>query len=185
MLKKLGFAAIIVLFATVAWTTPPPVTIVYQPMTGNGFAAGYPFEAWVYFDRSPDPAIPGYAFPEGATFRFKFPQAFVPQPDRGPQAVLLNGSPHGPIQVPFVIGIDPQDARTIVLQLTAPLPSGPPASPGLKAIHLRWGPINPSEPGEYPITIEYSDAGDLSGSTQAIARITAKPVSDIAALQYP
>ena len=122
-------------------------------MTGDGFAVGYPFEAWVYFDRSPDPAIPGYAFPEGATFRFKFPQAFTPQPGREPQAVLLNGSPRGPIQVPFIIGIDPQDTRTIVLKLIAPLPAGPPDSPGLKAIHLRWGPLNPLEPGEYPITI--------------------------------
>ena len=71
MQKKLAFATIMVLFAIIAWASPPSATIVYQPMTGDGFAVGNPFEAWVYFDRSPDPAIPGYAFPAGTTFRFK------------------------------------------------------------------------------------------------------------------
>jgi hypothetical protein len=46
---------------------------------------------------------------------------------------------------------------------------------------LPWGPLNPSQPGDYPITIEYADAGALSGSTQATARITPKPVPNIAA----
>jgi hypothetical protein len=180
-MKRLMFAGIMVLFATIAWATPPSATIVYQPMTSEGLAATRPFEAWVYFDKSPDPASPGYAFPAGSTFRFKFPQAFTPQPGSSPQAVLLNGWPQGPIQVPFTVGLDPQDARTIAIKLTAPLSSGPPDHPGLKAIHLRWGPLNPSQPGDYPIQIEYSDAGELSGSTQAIASITPKPVPNIAA----
>jgi len=46
---------------------------------------------------------------------------------------------------------------------------------------LRSGPLNPSEPGEYPITIEYSDAGELSGVIQAIARITPRPAAGVAA----
>jgi hypothetical protein len=178
MLRKIVLTAIMVFFATTAWTTPPPVTIVYQPMTGDGFAAGSPFEAWVYFDRAPDPTIPGYAFPEGTTIRFKFPEAFMPQPDPGPQAELLNGGPHGLIQASFVVGIDPRDPRIIEVRLTTAVPSG---APGLKAIHLRSGPLNPSEPGEYPITIEYSDAGELSGVIQAIARITPRPAAGVAA----
>jgi hypothetical protein len=83
--------------------------------------------------------------------------------------------------VPFTIGLDPQDARTIVLKLTGALPAGPPERPGLKAIHLRWGPLNPAQAGDYPISIQLSDAGGLSGSTQAIAHITSKPVPVIAA----
>ena len=180
-MKKCLFAAVILLFAAITWATPPSATIVYQPMTSEGLAAGYPFEAWVYFDKSPDPAVPGYAFPAGATFRFNFPEAFVPQSTHNPQAVLLTGWPQGSIAVPFTIGLDPRDPRTIVLKLTASLPSGPPDRPGLKAIHLPWGPLNPSQPGDYPITIEYADAGELSGSTQAIVRITPKPVPNVAA----
>ncbi len=47
-------------------------------------------------------------------------------------------------------------------------------------IHLRWGPTNP-QAGDYPITVEYVNAGDLSGKTQAIATITPKAVPNIAA----
>ncbi len=153
----------------------------YQPMVSDGLAAGYPFEAWIYFDKSPDPAVPGYALPAGTVLRLKFPPAFAPQQAHSPSAVLLNGWPQGPIQVPFTIGLDPRDPRTIVLRLTEALPSGQPEHPGLKAIHFRWGPVNPPMPGEYPITIEYSDAGALSGTTQAVVRITRKPVPNIAA----
>ena len=46
---------------------------------------------------------------------------------------------------------------------------------------MRWGPLNPSQPGDYPVAIEYADAGELSGSTHAIAHITPKPVPNIAA----
>ena len=181
MVKKLVLTTVILLLAATAWTTPPPATIVYQPMAGDGFAAGYPFEAWIYFDRSPDPGVPGYAFPEGTIFRFKFPQAFMPRADRPPQAVLLGGNPDAPILTPFTVSMDPGDPRVIVLTLTAPLLSGSPGNPGLKAIHLGWGPLNPSAAGEYPITIEYVSAGDLSGSTVAIARITPKPLAGVAA----
>ncbi len=64
-MKRAIFAVIILLFTGVAWAAPPGATIVYQPMTAEGLAAGYPFEAWVYFDKSTDPAVPGYTFPAG------------------------------------------------------------------------------------------------------------------------
>jgi hypothetical protein len=180
-MKKFVVAAVILLVGSMAWASPPSATIIYQPMTSEGLASGHPFEAWVYFDKSPDPATPGYAFPAGATIRFKFPQAFTPRSSPGPQAVLLNGWPQGPITVPFTVGLDPQNPRTIVLKLTGPIPAGPPDHPGLKSIHLRWGPNNPSQTGDYPITVEYSDAGELSGSTQMVVGITPKPVPNIAA----
>jgi hypothetical protein len=170
-----------VVLATPVMAGPPKATIEYQPMTSQGLAAGYPFEAWVVFDKSSNPAEPGYALPAGATFRFTFPQAFIPQPSSHPQAVLLHGWSQGPIPVPFTIGLDPQDPRTIILRLSADLSAGPPERPGLKAIHLRWGPLNPTQAGDYPISISLSDAGGLSGTTQAIAHITSKPVPNIAA----
>jgi len=173
-------AALVVLLSPAVHAAAPGAAIVYQPMSGEGLAAGYPFEAWFYLDKSPDPFVPGYAFPAGATFRFTFPQPFAPQSAHNPQAVLLNGWPHGSIEAPFTVGPDPRDPLTIVLKLTAPLPAGPPERPGLKSIHLRWGPINP-QAGDYPITIEYADAGDLSGKSQAVARITSKPVPNVAA----
>jgi len=94
---------------------------------------------------------------------------FTPQLSNSPQAVLLHGCSQGPIPVPFTVGLDPQDSHTIVLKLSADLPAGPPDRPGLKAIHLRWGPLNPTQAGDYPISIQLSDAGGLSGTTQAIA----------------
>ncbi|MGZ3569121.1 MAG: hypothetical protein ACXU9W_10070 [Thermodesulfobacteriota bacterium] len=171
----------LVVLATTVMASPPKATIEYQPMTSQGLAAGYPFEAWVVFDKSSNPAEPGYALPVGATFRFTFPQAFIPQPSSRPQAVLLHGWSQGPIPVPFTVGLDPQDPRTIVLRLSADLSAGPPERPGLKAIHLRWGPLNPAQAGDYPISISLSDAGGLSGTTQAIAHITPKPVPNVAA----
>jgi len=174
-------ALALVVLATTVMAGPPNATIEYQPMTSQGLAAGYPFEAWVVFDKSSNPAEPGYALPVGATFRFTFPQAFIPQPSSHPQAVLLHGWSQGPIPVPFTVGLDPQDPRTIVLRLSADLSAGPPERPGLKAIHLRWGPLNPTQAGDYPISISLSDAGGLSGTTQAIAHITPKPVPNVAA----
>jgi len=170
-----------VVLATTVMASVPKATIEYQPMTSQGLAAGYPFEAWVVFDKSSNPAEPGYALSAGATFRFTFPQAFIPQPSSHPQAVLLHGWSQGPIPVPFTVGLDPQDPRTIVLRLSADLSAGPPERPGLKAIHLRWGPLNPAQAGDYPISISLSDAGGLSGTTQAIAHITPKPVPNVAA----
>jgi hypothetical protein len=150
-------------------------------MTSHGLAAGYPFEAWVVFDKSPDPAEPGYALPAGATFRFTFPQEFTPQPGSHPESVLLYGWPQKAAPVPFTIGLNSQDSRTIVLRLKEAFPAGPPERPGLKAIHLRFGPLNPKQGGDYPITIQLSDAGELSGTTQAIAHITPQPVPVVAA----
>jgi hypothetical protein len=161
--------------------TPIGATIEYQPMTSEGLAAGYPFEAWVVFDKSSDPSVPGYALPAGSTFRFTFPPAFTPQPGTHPESVLLYGWPQKAAPVGFTVGFDPKDGRTIVLKLTEPFTAGSPEVPGLKAIHLRWGPLNPAQAGDYPITVDLSDAGAPSGSTRAIAHITPKPVPVIAA----
>jgi len=169
------------LLVTSVVASPPGATIQYQVMTSDGLAAGYPFEAWDVFDVSSNPSVPGLALPAGATLRFTFPEAFGPQPASHPQAVLLNGWSQGPIAVPFTIALDPQDPRTIVLKLTAALPPGPPERPGLKAIHLRWGPLNPLKEGDYPITIQFLDAGGLTGTTQAVAHIAPKPVPNVAA----
>jgi len=176
------FALLAFVFAaSIAQASPPKATIEYQPMTSYGLAAGYPFEGWVVFDKSPYPNEPGYALPEGATFRFTFPQEFTPQPGTHPESVLLYDWPQKAASVPFTIGLDPQNPRTIVLRIKEPFPSGPPDRPGLKAIHLRFGPLNPPQAGDYPIAIHLSDAGELSGTTQAIAHITPKPVPVVAA----
>lgn len=174
-------ALVFVLCATTVGASPAGATIEYQPMTSHGLAVGYPFEAWVVFDKSSNPAEPGYALPVGATFRFTFPPAFIPQPGAHPEAVLLYDWPQKAAPVPFTVGLDPQDPRTIVLKLKEAFPAGPPERPGLKAIHLRMGPLNPTQGGDYPITIQISDAGGSSGTTQAIAHITPKPVPVVAA----
>ncbi len=177
----LVYSVFFLLFATVLWASPPGATIDYQPMTSEGLAAGRPFEAWIVFDKSPDPVVQGYAFPAGATFRFTFASAFTPQPGPHPESVLLYDWPQKAAPVPFTIGLDPRDPLTVILKLTQALPAGPPERPGLKAIHLRFGPLNPTQPGDYPITLEIVDAGALSGTTKAVAHITPKPVPNVAA----
>ena len=169
------------LLAAPVVAAPPGATIEYQPMTSSGLAVGYPFESWIVFNMSSDPTVPGMSLPAGATFRFTFPAAFTPQTGHAPQAVLLYNWPQMAAPVPFTIALDPQDMRTIVLKISAPFPAFPPERPGLKSIHLRWGPLNPKEAGDYPITIQLSDAGEFSGTTQAIAHITTKPFPNIAA----
>ena len=182
ILKELFFIPLFVLaLVSTAGAKPPGAAIQYQPMTSDGLAAGYPFESWVVFDMPSDPTVPGLSLPAGATFRFTFPPEFKPQDRYAPQAVLLYNWPQSPAPVPFMVALDPQDPRTIVLKLNAAFPSAPPQRPGLKSIHLRWGPLNPNEAGDYPVTIQLSGAGELSGTTQATAHITAKPVPNIAA----
>jgi hypothetical protein len=177
-----GIVLIFGLFTPMVSAAPPRAIIEYQPMTSHGLAAGHPFEAWVVFDKPSDPTVQGYALPAGATFRFTFPKAFKPRPaGPHPSAVLLYGWPQGPAHVPFTIGPDPKNARTIVLKLAEAFPTGPSESPGLKAIHLHWGPLNPTRAGNYPVTVQLIDAGALSGSFKAIAQITSRPVPNVAA----
>lgn len=149
-------------------------------MTSDGLAAGKPFEAWIVFGMSADPVVPGLALPAGATLRFKFPQAFQPQTKMPPAAVLLYGWPQKAAPVPFTIGLDPKDPRTIVLRLTEAFPANPPGQPGLKSIHLRWGPFNPKKMGDYPIAIELTDAEEFSGTIKTTAHITARSVPNVA-----
>jgi hypothetical protein len=150
-------------------------------MVSNGLAAGQPFEAWIVLDKSSDPTQPGYTLPAGATIRFKFAKAFTPRAEIGPEAVFLYGWPQNAIPVKFAVALDPQDPRTIVITLREAIQAVPPDRPGLKAIHLRTGEINPSEAGNYPIEIQFSNAGEQSGSTTAMASITKAPVPVIAA----
>ncbi len=182
VLKRIApIALLFVLGAATAAAAPPGARIDYQPMTSDGLAAGYPFEAWIVFDISPDPAVPGMALPAEATFHFTFPKTFIPQPGRYPEAVLLYGWPQKAAPVRFTAGLDPQDPDTIVLKLTEAFPARPPERPGLKAIHLRWGPDNPLQAGNYTVKIKISNAGEFSGTTEAVARITPRSVPNVAA----
>jgi len=150
-------------------------------MVSNGLAAGQPFEAWILLDRSLEPTQSGYAVPSGTTMRFKFPKSFRVLPHVKPEAVLLYGWPQKAIPIKFDVALDPQDPRTVVITVLQPLEAKSPDKPGLKAIHLRTGEVNPPLEGKYPIEIEFTNAGELSGKTRAIASITRDPVPNIAA----
>ena len=181
-LKIIAYVGLAFLFAAAtAVAAPPGARIEYQPMTSDGLAAGYPFEAWVVFDVSSNPAVRGLALPAGASFHFTFPKAFIPQPGRHPEAVLLYGWPQKAAPIRFITGFDPQNPNTIMLTLMEAFPAGPPERPGLKAIHLRWGPDNPLQAGDYPVTIKISNAGECSGTMEAVAHITPKSVPNVAA----
>jgi hypothetical protein len=158
----------------------PQITVAHQVMVGTGLAARNPFEVWFVLDKSSDPTVPGYEVPAGATIRITLPKAFTPKPGvLG--AVMLNGWAQGPIPVKFTTALDPKDPRTIVIHLNEAIAAGPAERPGLKAIHLRTSEINPAKAGDYPITVQFLDAGSLSGTTQVVSHITGKPGPNVAA----
>ena len=154
----------------------------YQPMISTGLAAKQPFEAWFVFDKSPDPTVPGYAVPAGTTMRLTFPKEFTPSViNPHLEGALLKGWPHGAVPVPFTVTQDKTNPRVVVVRIEQAIASGPPENPGLKAIHVRTGELNPAVAGDYPISVQFVDAGPLSGTTTAVAHITDKPVPNVAA----
>lgn len=168
------------LFVASARAEAPATTVAYQPMVSTGLAAQNPFEVWFIFDKPSQSNVPGYALPEGATIRFTFPAEFTPK--QGPlSAVMLLGWSQGAIKANFTTIMDTSDPQTVVIHLDDAIAAEPPERPGLKAIHLRTGLINPSKAGDYPITLQFINAGSLTGTTKAIAHITPKPVPNIAA----
>jgi hypothetical protein len=177
------FCAVATMLAALpARAEPPQTTIDYQPMISTGLAAKQPFEAWFIFDKSLDPAVPGYAVPAGTTVRLTFPKEFLPL-ENNPhlEGAILNGWPHGAIPVPFTVTQDKINPRVVIVRIEQAISSGPAEKPGLKAIHVRTSELNPALPGDYPINVEFADAGPLTGTTTAIAHITEKPVPNIAA----
>jgi hypothetical protein len=158
------------------------VTIGYQPMVSTGLATGHAFEAWFVLDKSPDPSVPGYAVPAGTTVRLTFPKEFTPLSDNPHlEGAILHGWPHGAIPVPFTVTQDETDPRVVIVRIEQAISSGPPEKPGLKAIHVRTGELNPTLPGDYPISVQFVDAGPLTGTATAVAHITDKPIPNIAA----
>jgi len=158
---------------------PPSTTVAYQVMVSTGLAAHRPFEAWFDLDKSTDPRVAGYAVPAGTTIRFTFPEAFKPKPGfLG--VVMLTGWSQGSIPAQFTFAMDKNDPRTVVVHFDGPIEAQPPEQPGLKAIHLRTSLINPRA-GDYPVKLQFVDAGPLSGTATAIAHITPRPVPNVAA----
>lgn len=173
----LGFSML-----TSAHAGAPRLTVGYQPMVSTGLAAKQPFEAWFVFDKSSDPSVSGYAVPAGTTVRFTFPKEFTPLPSKPYlEGALLYGWPHGAIPAQFSVTQDQTDPRVVVVRIEQAISADPPERPGLKAIHVRTAELNPTSEGDYPITVQFSDAGPLSGTTTTVAHITAKPSPIVAA----
>jgi hypothetical protein len=168
-----------------AGASPPLITVAPQVMVSDGLATRRPFEAWFIFDKSSDPRVPGHAIPAGATIRFVFPKSFTSKPGGVLESVMLTGWAQGGIAAKFTVSLDPTDPRAVVIHFAAPIVPGPAESPGLKAIHPRTNEINPAKPGDHPITIQFVDAGPLSGTTTAVAHVLPKPVPNVAAYNQP
>jgi hypothetical protein len=179
-LTGITMLAAVLSFAT-ASAEAPSITVAYQPMVSTGLAAGQPFEAWLVLDKSLDPTVPGYAVPAGATIRFVFPKAFTPRSGLFQGAVMLYGWSQGSIAVKFTTAQDRADPRAFVIRCDEPIVAGPPERPGLKAIHLRLRVINPRTAGDYPVAVEFTNAGPLSETSKATVHITSHPVPNVAA----
>jgi len=162
-----------------ALATPPPTTVGYQPMVSTGLAAHQPFEAWFVFNKSFDPTVAGYEIPAGAIIRFTFPEQFTPQTGLPLESVMIRWS-QGAVPAKFTVVQNGKNPRVIDVHFDEAVSAGEPGNPGIKAIHLRTPEINPKA-GDYPISVEFIDAGPLSGMTRAIASITPNPVPNIAA----
>jgi hypothetical protein len=173
-------ACAIALAAISARAEAPATTVAYQPMVSTGLAARHPFEAWFVFDKSFDPTVPGYAIPAGATIRFTFPKAFTPKAGDPLEALMIKWE-QGPVPAKFTVAPDGKDPRSILIRFDGAIAPETPGNPGLKAIHLRTNEINPVKAGSYPITVQFIDAGPLTGTTTATARITDKAVPNVAA----
>ena len=163
-----------------AHAAAPKITVGYQPMVSTGLTTHQPFEAWFVLDKSSDPRTPGYAIPKGAAIRIVFPKEFTPKAGLFQGAVMLPGWIQGPIAAKFTATQDPTNPRAIIIKFSAPIATDPPLHPGLKDIHIRARVINPAA-GRYPISITFSKAGALDGTTEAVARITRTPTPNIAA----
>ena len=167
---------------TSAHAGTPRLTVEYQPMVSTGLAAKQPFEAWFVFDKPADPSVPGYAVPAGTTVRFVFPKEFTTLPGKPHlEGALLYGWPHGAIPSTFSVTQDQADPHVVVVRIEQAISVNPPERPGLKTIHVRTAELNPASAGSYPIAVQFSDAGPLSGTTTAVAHITTKPLPMVAA----
>jgi len=175
-------ASVLLLSTARASADPPNMTVGYQPMVSTGLAAKHPFEAWFVFDKPSDPSVPGYAVPSGTKVRLTFPEAFTPLTGHPHlEGALLYGWPQGAIPVPFSVMQDDINPRVVDVRIDQAISIGPPEGPGLKAIHVRTGELNPTLPGDYPIKLQFIDAGPLSGTAKAIAHITERPLPNVAA----
>lgn len=181
-LQAAAVASVLLMPGTPAKADPPGVVIGYQPMVSTGLAAKQRFEAWLVFEKSTDPGVPGYAVPAGTKVRLIFPKAFTPQTGHPHlEGALLYGWPQGAVPAAFTVTQDDPNPRIVEVRIEQAIAGGPPERPGLKAIHVRTGELNPAAPGDYPISVQFIDAGPLSGTTRAVAHITAKPLPNVAA----
>ena len=177
------FCAVIVLVGMLSsWSfaEAPSLSVFYQPMVSTGLAAGQPHESWFVFDKWSNPNVPGHAIPAEAKIKFTFPDNFTPEKGHPLNAVMLYGWTQKPIPVKFTTQEDPTNPRIVVIKFDQAIPVGNADAPGLKAIHLRTGILNPSTPGDHPIAVEFVDAGMLTGKTTATVNITPKPVPNVA-----
>jgi hypothetical protein len=171
-------AALALSLSAPARAAAPAISVAYQPMVSTGLAAGQPFEAWFDLDQSFDPMMPGYAMPAGAAVRFTFPAAFTPRPGLPLGAVMIRWT-QGAVPAKYTVSLDPGDSHAIDIRFESAVAPGKPGSPAIKAIHLRTPEINPAA-GQYPISVEFINAGALTGKTIAMATVTSQPVPNIA-----
>jgi len=180
-LAKIFLVLVLIVFLSkTCFAQAPSMTVFYQPMVSTGLAAEYPHESWFVFDKWSDPSVPGHAIPAGATIKFTFPKQFKPKKMDPLGAVMLYGWTQKPIPVKFTTQQDPSNPRVVLVKFQERITVGNSDAPGLKAIHLRTSILNPKKEGNYPITVEFLDAGPISGKTQAVASITPKPVPNVA-----
>ncbi len=179
-------------------TTNLDVVIKTAPIVPHGLMVGAPFDITMSFVDL-DPEVPGIVFKKGGTATVKLPKDILnlgfpvsrpgdatgcepPVLKKCSSGGFLDGWPQSPILPLNLIEYNDEN-HSLILTATVDSPAYSLESPGAKLVHLfTFGFKNPSEPGDYPISIELrpDPATDAVFAGSASLPITAMRQANIA-----
>jgi hypothetical protein len=144
--------------------------VIKAPIVADGDVAGAPTDLVFILDIDLDPAVPGRTLAADNSVRITFPEEFESvEVNAGPAAgceapcntgVILQGWPQRPFPpTPEFYAVEMDGSHTFVMTAVQDLAPG--ATPGVKQFHvILSGFTNPTEPGDYAITVEAGTGPD-------------------------
>ena len=144
--------------------------VIKAPIVADGDVAGALTDLVFVLDTDLDPAVPGRTLPAGSSVRITFPEEFQSvEVNAGPAAtcedpcntgVILQGWPQRPFPpIADFYSVEMDGSHTFVMTAVQDLAPG--GTPGVKQFHVILGGLtNPTEPGDYAITVEAGTGPD-------------------------